>query len=443
MYSFPRFRRRSSVSPALSPVLSPIVSSFLLGAFLAPAAYAQSNSVKEGDFCYITSSINAGVAVGRSQKLVSTVLDERSIVTVLDVNSDTGKVKIQNRQDELVVEQKALARACRRLTEAQATTLQEQIDREIPAPSKILRSVDVLPGLHSNNVTSSDAEDAMRAVYRAVRSVRPGAAPLTTLLLQKTTNTAGITQSEDIVVENADALAPMASQAVQSGVGQGAAALLAVHVGRRNEDLLVSIAQIDAKTGKITKGVRAAVVLDQQNLWADDLLAQLLPTLPPATPEEKTLVRLLAEREKKLPPIEVVGGSVGVTADGNHNATNNTGGVGPDDNKTGKLGSSDGSVWNPRQIKPWHTNAFGLTLLGVGGAAAAAGIGVGMWSELEVQTALALPQSSNDRPVFSESALTKSIVADSLYVAGAVFGIAAWGVFAAGVDYDTMFSKAE
>jgi hypothetical protein len=176
----------------------------------------------------------------------------------------------------------------------------------------------------------------------------------------------------------------------------GHAYALVGRVARENGEDVVSLAVIDAASGRTLKGVRARPRADGDDDWSEPALASLLPPLAAAPGS-----RLPRPRETTATP-----SSSTTAAPTNAVATT-------------------GADWGA----PWFANPWGYVALGVG---LAAGGGAAYLS----QQALATNDAANRRSVFDEAratdrrrALEQAVAADGLTVLAATAGVTSLVLF--------------
>jgi hypothetical protein len=169
---------------------------------------------------------------------------------------------------------------------------------------------------------------------------------------------------------------------------------------------LLQLALVDAKTGKVVKGVKAHPTMRAQDQWAENALAVLIPPIPAAP-------------GSKLP--------VGTKKEGLELAPN----VG----EQAPVKKSEAPVQESTEA-PWFANVWGYLLLG---AAAGAGAGAAVAGNF----ALAANDDANDavqndprRAELRNTALTGAVVSDSLSAVAVGSLVAGVVVFAtrAGLD---------
>ncbi|HEY4220589.1 MAG TPA: hypothetical protein VGO62_04585, partial [Myxococcota bacterium] len=166
------------------------------------------------------------------------------------------------------------------------------------------------------------------------------------------------------------------------------------------EHYLLQLAIVDAKSGKVLKGVRVKPTMQAQDTWAERSLGDLLPALA-AAPGSKL-------------PTPSTGAKLEVAADPQQPAVENTG---------PKIAATQADT-------PWFENGWGyVTLAG----AVVAGAGSGLLGQValdENDRANAAIQVDKGRATLRNTALTEAITADSLGVVGAGLLIGTVVVFA-------------
>jgi hypothetical protein len=168
------------------------------------------------------------------------------------------------------------------------------------------------------------------------------------------------------------------------------------HLSGDGTRLVLGLGVVDVKTGKLLKGVRARPTFQAGDPWAQDTAGLVQVALPGGkafTPKKRGDATEVATQDTRV--------------------------------------ATGGSYARP----PFYANGLAWTTLGLGAALAASGAGVGFWATTDVETNAATPVTDPARTQAANTAMTKAIVADSLYGAAAVAALTSIVFFATGLDW--------
>lgn len=167
------------------------------------------------------------------------------------------------------------------------------------------------------------------------------------------------------------------------------------------EKYLLQLAVVDAKSGKVLKGVRVHPTLRPGDTWAELALAALLPSLP-AAPGSKL------PTSKGKPGLEVA----------------------PVQSGGGKKTQGPSPSLAPLEETPWFANGWGYTSLGVAALASAGAGVVGRIALDENEAANATAETDPARSQRRTTALAEAVAADALTVVAASAAVTGLVVFA-------------
>ncbi len=190
------------------------------------------------------------------------------------------------------------------------------------------------------------------------------------------------------------------SEAAQIGAQMNVPYVITGQLGRDGEHRVLSLSVYDIKAGRVVRTLRARPTYHKQDPWADVTSGFLNEVLPGGT----KYVPPQGDEEPEPVP------------------------AAPLPKASAKGAWSDGP--------PWYTNGLAYTSLGAGVLLATGGALTGYWASTDVAARNSTTLTDGSRRELANAAMTKAIVADSLYATAALAAVASVVFFVTGLDWD-------